>query len=52
MNAIDATLTSRQNAFNTLLKNFAQIKTKLNTKINKIEKLYELKKKNLTKMMS
>ena len=51
MNAIDAMLTSRQSAFNTLLKKFAQIKAKLNTKINKIKKLYESKKKNLTRMM-
>ena len=52
MNAIDATLTSKQNAFDTLSKDFAQIKAKFNTKMNKIKKLYESKKKNVTRMMS
>ena len=52
MNAIDATSISSQSAFNALSRNFAQIKTKLNMKMNKIKELYELKKKNMSKMMS
>ena len=52
MNAIDATSINNQNAFDAFLRNFAQIKAKLNMKINKIEKLYESKEKNLSKMMS
>ena len=52
MNAIDATLINNQSAFNAFLRNFAQIKTKLNMKINKIRKLYELKEKNLLKIIS
>ena len=52
MNAIGATLMSSQNAVNAFLINFAKIKMKMNTKMSKIKKLYELKKKNLTKMMS
>ena len=52
INAIDATLINNQNAFNAFLKSFAQIKTKLNIKMNKIKKLYESKKKNLLKMIS
>ena len=52
MNAIDATLINNQSAFDALLKNFAQIKTKLNMKMNKIKKLYESKEKNLSKIMS
>ena len=34
-----------------LLKDFAQIKIKLNIKINKIKKLYKLKEKNISKIM-
>ena len=52
MNVADATSISSQNAFDAFLKNFAQIKAKLNTKMNKIKKLYESKEKNLSKMMS
>ena len=52
MNAIDATSMSNQNAVNAFLTNFAKIKMKINTKMNKIKEFYELKKKNLTKMMS
>ena len=51
MNVIDATSISSQNAFDALSKNFAQIKTKLNTKMNKIRKFYELKEKNLSEMI-
>ena len=43
MNAIDATLINSQHAFDTILKNYAQIITNLNMKINKIKRLYELK---------
>ena len=52
MNAIDATSINNQNAFDAFLRNFAQIKTKLNMKMNKIKEFYELKEKNLSKMMS
>ena len=52
MNAIDATLISSQSAFDASSRNFAQINTKLNTKMSKIKKLYESKEKNLSKMMS
>ena len=52
MNAIDATSINNQNVFNALSKDFAQIKTKLNMKINKIRKFYESKEKNLSKIMS
>ena len=52
MNAIDAMLMSSQSAVNAFLTNFAKIKMKMNTKMNKIRRLYELKKKNLTRMMS
>ena len=51
MNAIDAMSINNQNAFNALLRNFAQIKTNLNMKIKKIRKFYESKEKNLSKMM-
>ena len=52
MNAIDAPLINNRNAFNAFLRNFAQIKTKLNMKMNKIKKLYETKEKNLSKIIS
>ena len=52
MNAIDATSINSRNAFNAPLTNFVQIKTKLNMKMNKIEKFYESKEKNLSEMMS
>ena len=52
MNAIGATSMSNQSAANAPLTNFAKIKTKMNTKMSKIRKLYESKEKNLTKMMS
>ena len=52
MNAIDATSINNQNAFDAFSRNFAQIKTKLNMKMSKIKELYELKKKNLSKIMS
>ena len=52
MNAIDATSINNQNASDAPLKDFAQIRTKLNMKMNKIRKLYESKEKNLSKMMS
>ena len=52
MNAIDATSMSSQNAVSAPLTNFAKIKIKMNTKMNKIREFYESKKKNLTKMMS
>ena len=52
MNVIGATSINSQNAFDALLRNFAQIKTKLNTKMSKIRELYELKEKNSSKMMS
>ena len=51
MNVIGAMLISSQSAFDAFSKNFAQIKAKLNTKINKIKRLYESKEKNLSKMM-
>ena len=52
MNAIDATSINNQSASDASLKNFAQIKTKINMKMNKIKKFYESKEKNLSKMMS
>ena len=52
MNATGATSMNNQSAVNALLTNFAKIKIKMNTKISKIKRLYESKKKNLTKMMS
>ena len=52
MNVVDATSISNQNAFDASSRNFAQIKTKLNTKMNKIKKFYESKEKNLSKMIS
>ena len=51
-NAIDATLINSQNAFKMFSRNFAQIKTKLNMKMNKTKKLYESKEKNLSKIIS
>ena len=45
MNATDATSINSQNAFNTLLKNFAQITIKLNIKMNKIKKTLSVKRK-------
>ena len=51
MNAIDATSINNQNAFNTFLKDFVQIKTKLNMKMNKIKEFYKSKEKNLSKMI-
>ena len=51
MNIIDATLINSQNAFNAFLKNFAQIKTKLNTEMSKIKEFYKSKEKNLSKMI-
>ena len=51
MNAINVTLINNQNARDTFSKNFVQIKAKLNMKINKIKKLYELKEKNLSKII-
>ena len=52
MNAIGATSMSSQSAVNASLTNFAKIKMKMNTKMSKIRKFYESKKKNLTEMMS
>ena len=52
MNVIGATSISSQNAFDASLKNLAQIKAELNMKMSKIEKLYELKEKNPSKMIS
>ena len=52
MNAIDATSINSQSASDALLRSFAQIKTKLNIKMNKIKEFYESKEKNLSKMMS
>ena len=52
MNVTGATPISSQSAPDAFSKNFAQIKTKLNTKMSKIRKLYESKEKNLSKMMS
>ena len=52
MNAIDAMSINNQSASETPSRNFAQIKTKLNTKMSKIRKLYESRKKNLSKIMS
>ena len=52
MNAIDATLINSQNTFDALSRNFAQIKTKLNMKMNKIKELYESKEKNLSRIIS
>ena len=49
MNAIDATSTSNQSASNTFLKNFAQIKSKLNTKMSTIREFYETKEKTRQK---
>ena len=51
INAIDATLTSNQNAFNALLKNFEQIELKLNTKISIIKELYKTKEKNANEII-
>ena len=51
MNAINVTFINSQNAFDALLRSFIQIKAKLNMKINKIEKLYKLKQKNLSKII-
>ena len=45
MNATDATSINSQNAFNALLKNFAQITIKLNIKMNKIKKTLSVKRK-------
>ena len=52
MNAIGATSINSQDAFDTLSKDFVQIRIKLNMKMNKIKEFYELKEKNLSKMMS
>ena len=52
MNVAGATSISNQSAFDAFLKNFAQIKAELNTKMSKIKELYESKKKNLSKMIS
>ena len=52
INTIDATSINNQSAISTFLTNFAKIKMKRNTKTSKIKKFYELKKKNLTEMMS
>ena len=52
MNVIGATSINSQSAFDALLKNFAQIKAKLNMKMSKIKKFYKSKEKNLSKMMS
>ena len=52
MNAVGATSASSQGASDALSKDFAQIKTELNMKMNKIRKLYESKEKNLSKIMS
>ena len=52
MNAVDATPINNQNAFDASLKNFAQIKAKLNMKMNKIKEFYKSKEKNLSRMMS
>ena len=52
MNVIDATSINSQDAFDALLTNFVQIKTKLNIKMSKIKRFYELKEKNLSEMMS
>ena len=51
MNAIGATSMNNQNAINAFLTSFAKIKIKMNTKMNKIRKFYESKKKNLKKIM-
>ena len=51
MNVIDATSINSENAFNALSKSFAQIKTKLNTKMSKIKEFYESKEKNLSKII-
>ena len=52
MNVINAMLINNQDAFNASLKNFAQIKTKLNMKMNKIKEFYKLKNKNVSKIIS
>ena len=52
VNVIGATSINSQDVFDASLKNFAQIKTKLNMKMGKIKRLYESKEKNLSKMMS
>ena len=52
MNAIGATSMNNQSAISAPLMSFAKIKMKMNTKMSKIKRLYESKKKNLTKMMS
>ena len=52
VNATDATSMSSQDAVSAPLTSFAKIKIKMNTKMSKIRRLYESKKKNLTKMMS
>ena len=51
MNAIDATSINNQETFNALSKNFAQIKTKLSMKMNRIKKFYKSKEKNLSKII-
>ena len=47
MNAVDVTSIKNQSARDAPSRNFAQIKTKLNMKINKIRKLYKSKKKSV-----
>ena len=51
VNATGATSINNSNAFNAFLTNFVQIKMKLNMKMSKIKELYELKKKNLSKII-
>ena len=51
MNAINETLINNKSVFNAFLKNFAQIRAKLNMKMNKIKKLYKSKEKNLLKII-
>ena len=43
-------LINNQDVLNTLLRNFALIKTKLNMKISKIKNLYKLKEKNVSRI--
>ena len=52
MDVTGATSVSSQSAFDASLRNFAQIKAKLNTEMSKIRELYESKEKNLSRMMS
>ena len=52
MNAIDATSTSSQNAFNAFLRNSVQMRLRLNTEISTIKELYKMRKQKTSEMIS